>query len=83
MLTKEEALEKTIVVRKQLLEKARNGVHNLIEITVNKGESSKSFSMNEWFKNIDRSDVEVFVKELKDNGYSVNLTDKWLDVNWS
>lgn len=43
MLTKEEALNKTIVVRKQLLEKARNGVHNLIEITVNKGESSKSF----------------------------------------
>lgn len=43
----------------------------------------KVFSINEWFKNIDKSDVEVFVKELKDNGYSVNLTDKWLDVDWN
>lgn len=81
-MTRDETLKITQNSRLINFGKAKRMTYDTIKTSAEKGEYIKVFSINLWFENVDFNDIKEFTKELKDNGFEIQLDSQLLEISW-
>lgn len=81
-MTRDEAFDLTEKSRKENFENAKRKIYDTIKMAAEKGEYRRGFNINIWFENVDYCDFKEFTKELKSNGFNIDLDSELLEISW-